>query len=154
VAKAFIGLGSNLGDREASLKAAVAALREAGATLLRMSSFIRTSPEGKTDQPEFLNGVVEIETEQRPRALLALLLEIERKLGRVRSERWGPRTIDLDLLLYDDEIIREPGLEVPHPRLHERLFVLGPLAEIAPEVRHPTLKKTAAEMLADVSARR
>ena len=124
----YVGLGANLGDREATIRAAVVALPG----VVSVSSLRETDPVGKTDQPKFLNGVAALDTSLSPRELLDLLLSIERELGRERRERWGPRVIDLDLLLYGDEIVDEPGLNVPHPRLHERRFVLEPLAEIAP----------------------
>jgi 2-amino-4-hydroxy-6-hydroxymethyldihydropteridine diphosphokinase len=133
----FIGLGSNLGDRERNLLDAVRRLEEIG--LVRVSAFRDTDPVGVVDQPVFLNAVAELETELRPRELLARLLQIERELGRNREQeqRWGPRTIDLDLLLYGDEVIDEPGLTVPHPRVAERRFVLEPLHELAPDLVLP-----------------
>jgi 2-amino-4-hydroxy-6-hydroxymethyldihydropteridine diphosphokinase len=130
---AYIGLGANLGDREEAIRSA-AELIEAQ----RLSSIRETEPWGVTDQPAFLNAVAELEADCGARALLEQLLEVERRLGRVRDgRRWGPRTIDLDLLLYGDETIDEPGLTVPHPRLAERLFVLEPLAELAPDLAVP-----------------
>jgi len=147
MAQAFIGLGSNIGDRRAHLKAAVAALRKKDVPVRRVSCFIETLPQGKTDQPNFLNAVAELQTQLSARDLLALLRQVESELGRVRAERWGPRVIDLDLLLYGREVIREADLEVPHPRMHERLFVLQPLAEIAPEAFHPVLRATARQLL-------
>jgi 2-amino-4-hydroxy-6-hydroxymethyldihydropteridine diphosphokinase len=134
---AYIGLGSNLGEREENLLAALERLSELGP--LRASSFRETDPVGVTDQPRFLNAAAELETDLSPRDLLVKLLEIERELGRDRAAetRWGPRTIDLDLLLYGDEVLDEPGLTVPHPRLAERRFALEPLQELAPELTLP-----------------
>jgi 2-amino-4-hydroxy-6-hydroxymethyldihydropteridine diphosphokinase len=133
VTRAYVGLGANLGDREATIRAAIAALPG----VVGVSSLQETDPVGKTDQPKFLNGVAAVETALSARELLDVLLSVERELGRERRERWGPRTIDLDLLLYGNATIDEPGLTVPHPRLHERRFVVEPLAEIAPELVIP-----------------
>jgi 2-amino-4-hydroxy-6-hydroxymethyldihydropteridine diphosphokinase len=139
--RAYVGLGSNLGDREATIRAALDALDAAPQTSVAAVSTLReTAPVGLLDQPEFLNGVAALETELGPRALLDALLAVERSLGRTRDgPRFGPRTIDLDLLLYGDERVDEPGLRVPHPRLHERLFVLEPLHELAPGLVVPGL---------------
>lgn len=132
--RAYVGLGSNLGDREATLRVALEQLAaEPGIQLVAVSRVRETEPVGVLDQPRFLNAAAAVETELPPRELLERLLGIERRLGRARSgPRFGPRTIDLDLLLYGDEAVDEPGLEVPHPRLHERAFVLEPLAELDP----------------------
>jgi len=133
VTRAYVGLGANLGDREATIRRAAALI---GAS--RLSTLIETEPWGYADQPRFLNAVAELETDEGPRALLERLLEVERALGRTREgPRYGPRTIDLDLLLYGDEVVDEPGLTVPHPHLHERRFALEPLAELAPDLEIP-----------------
>ncbi len=136
---AFVALGANLGSREATLRRAVTALDGREDTAVVAGSALReTDPVGYVDQPRFVNGVILIETELEPRALLDVLLGIERELGRTRrGPRHGPRTVDLDLLLYGDRVIDEPGLVVPHPRMHERRFVLEPLAEIAPDLEIP-----------------
>jgi 2-amino-4-hydroxy-6-hydroxymethyldihydropteridine diphosphokinase len=135
---AYVGLGANLGAREATLGRAIEILGEAdGVDVLAVSELYETEPVGIFDQPLFLNGAVAVETTRTPRELLDLLLGIEQSLGRVREERWGPRTIDLDLLVYGDEIVDEPGLRVPHPRLHERRFALEPLAELDPRLDVP-----------------
>ncbi|MDQ3162028.1 MAG: 2-amino-4-hydroxy-6-hydroxymethyldihydropteridine diphosphokinase [Actinomycetota bacterium] len=137
---AYIGLGSNLGDREANLRRAVEAVDASSTWLKRVSSFRDTEPVGFENQPRFLNAAMEVGTVLSARELLESLLEIEQRLGRVRDgQRFGPRTIDLDLLVYGDSSIVEPGLSVPHPRLHERRFVLEPLAEIAPQLVIPGL---------------
>jgi len=139
-ARAYVGLGSNLGDREQTLRSAVDALRAApGVEVVSVSGLIDTEPVGFLDQPRFLNGVAALDTTLPAEALLELLLEVERHFGRSREgvPPAGPRTLDLDLLLYGDAEIDEPGLQVPHPRMHERRFVLAPLAEIAPELRIP-----------------
>ncbi|MGD1017314.1 MAG: 2-amino-4-hydroxy-6-hydroxymethyldihydropteridine diphosphokinase [Roseiarcus sp.] len=133
--KAALGLGGNLGDVAGSFVEALRRLAEApGTKLARVSSVYRTPPWGKLDQPSFLNMAALIETKAPARALLALCLDIERAMGRRRLKRWGPRTIDIDILTYGDERIDEPDLKVPHPRLCERTFALAPLAEIAPRL--------------------
>jgi 2-amino-4-hydroxy-6-hydroxymethyldihydropteridine diphosphokinase len=139
MARAFVGLGANLGPKEVTILRAVDLLgAEPGVEVLALSQLRETDPVGKLDQPQFLNGAVEVETTLAPRELLDVLLRIERELGRVRDgERFGPRTIDLDLLLYADDVVDEPGLRVPHPSLHERRFALEPLAELEPDAQIP-----------------
>lgn len=137
---AYVGLGANLGEREASIAAAVSLLSEhADVAALATATLRETEPWGPVAQPRYLNGAVALSTELSPSALLDLLLEIERRLGRERTgeERYGPRIIDLDLLLYDSIVIDEPGLQLPHPRLHERAFALEPLLELAPDLVVP-----------------
>ena len=142
---AYVGLGANLGRREETLQRAVRLLRETDSVEVRAVSTLReTEPVGVVDQPSFLNGAVELRTSSSARELLEVLLEIERSLGRVRGERWGPRVIDLDLLVYGNEVVDEPGLHVPHPRLHERRFALEPLAELDPELEVPGRGKVSA----------
>jgi 2-amino-4-hydroxy-6-hydroxymethyldihydropteridine diphosphokinase len=137
--RAYVGLGANLGDREAAISQALRLLGEAdGVDVVAVSSLRETEPWGPVEQPPFLNGAAAVETTRGPRELLELLLAVEHRLGRVRAgERFGPRTIDLDLLLYDDVEFEEPGLTLPHPRLHERRFALEPLAELAPDAVVP-----------------
>ena len=137
---AYVAIGSNLGDREQTLLDAVEALRaEPGVEVVAVSSLIETDPVGFLDQPRFVNGVVALETTLPARALLELLLAVERRFGRRREgvPAQGPRTLDLDLLLYGDLVVDEPGLTVPHPLLTQRLFVLEPLADLAPELKIP-----------------
>lgn len=138
--RAYVGTGSNLGKRQKTIAQALELIAaENGLEVVAVSSLRETEPVGYEDQPPFINGVIGLETELSPRKLLERLLEIERRLGRVRGEgpRFGPRTIDLDLLLYGDEIVDQPGLIVPHPRLHERRFALEPLAELDPSLEIP-----------------
>jgi 2-amino-4-hydroxy-6-hydroxymethyldihydropteridine diphosphokinase len=133
VTRAYVGIGANLGDREAAIRRAAGLIGAA-----RLSTIRETEPWGLVEQPLFLNAVAELETELTAPVLLVRLLEVELELGRVRGgPRWGPRVIDLDLLLYGDETVDEPGLAVPHPWLHERLFVLEPLAELDPHLVVP-----------------
>ena len=150
---AYVALGSNLGDKEANLRKALELLKERGVEVVKTSSFICTEPYGVTDQPQFLNGVCEVRTSLVPLALLHTLLEIEQEMGRVRLRHWGERNIDLDLLLYEDVVMDTPQLKLPHPDMQNRDFVLLPLAEIAPELVHPTLQKTISELVICLSAK-
>jgi 2-amino-4-hydroxy-6-hydroxymethyldihydropteridine diphosphokinase len=150
--RALIGLGSNLGDRVSTLKGALAELNETpGVAVIKVSSLRETIPVGgPEDQDPFLNGAAVLETTLGPFELLRVLQDIESVHGRVRAVRWGPRTLDLDLLLFDDRIIDTPELTVPHPRLSARRFVLEPLAEIAPAAVDPVTKRSVIELLADL----
>ena len=144
---AYLSLGSNLEDRSANLRAAMAQLDAAG-RLLAVSALYETQPVDVPDQPWFLNCVAAIETDMTPRELLNLALRIEGETGRLRMREKGPRKIDIDVVLFGDRIVDEPDLKIPHPAMHQRRFVLEPLVEIAPEARHPELGKTARELLA------
>jgi len=150
---AAIALGSNLGDRAATLQSAIQQLWQLG-TVTAVSSFYETDPVGYLDQPQFLNAAALLETTLPPLELLESLLAIERAFGRHRSATVpkGPRTLDLDLLLYGDQVLDTPTLTLPHPAMHERRFVLAPLAEIAPHLRHPVLRRTMRELLLDLPA--
>ena len=143
---AYLSLGSNLGDREANLRAAVAQLEVAG-RLLALSALYETQPVDVPDQPWFLNCVAAIDTGLTPRELLQMALKIESAMGRLRMRDKGARKIDIDVVLFGDRIVDEPGLKIPHPAMNQRRFVLEPLAEIAPEALHPELGKTARELL-------
>ena len=147
----YIGIGSNLGDALDNCRRAIQAISsDKNNQLLKCSPFYRTEPVGKKDQPWFVNGVVAVKTLLIPRDFLTFILSIEKKMGREQRERWGPRVIDLDLLLYNKQILNEAGLQIPHPRLHERRFVLIPLRDIAPDLKHPLLAKTISQILSEL----
>jgi 2-amino-4-hydroxy-6-hydroxymethyldihydropteridine diphosphokinase len=147
----YLSLGSNLGDREENLRQAIARLEAAGVRVSRRSSIYETEPREAPNQPWFLNQVIEAETDLFPRQLLARLQKVELDLGRKRLRPKGPRTIDIDILLCGETIVRAKDLELPHPRLAERRFVLEPLAELAPDLRHPVTRLTVRQMLAGVA---
>jgi 2-amino-4-hydroxy-6-hydroxymethyldihydropteridine diphosphokinase len=147
----YIALGSNLGDRAENLRAAREQIPAPDLRMLRASSTYETAPRDVEDQPWFLNQVIECETDLFPRQLLARLQKIERAMGRKRRIAKGPREIDLDILLYGDAVVKAPELEVPHPRLGERRFVLEPLAELVPDKKHPGTRRTIREMLTGVA---
>ncbi len=153
MAIAYIALGSNLGDKEKNLRRALLLLTQQGVEVVRVSSFISTKPYGVTDQPQFLNAVACVRTSLAPLALLDVLLATELAMGRVRLRHWGERNIDLDLLLYEDVVLDTPRLRLPHPDMQNRDFVLLPLAEIAPELKHPTLQKTIYELKENLMSR-
>ena len=145
---AFLSLGSNLGDRAAFLNEALLRLEAEGVQIVHRSSIHETEPQDFRDQPWFLNMAVEVETNLTPQELLAAIQKIEREMGRQRIIPKGPRTIDLDILFYENLILKTPELEIPHPRLTHRLFVLDPLSEIAPDFRHPFTNQTVRELRA------
>ncbi len=142
----YLSLGSNVGDREAQLRDAQARLGAVG-RVVAVSSFYETEPVEFTQQPWFLNCALALETSKTPQQLIAAILHIEQEMGRRRGQKKGPRSIDIDILLFDDAVVDSTDLTIPHPSLHQRRFVLEPLAEIAPEVWHPVLKKTVRELL-------
>ena len=145
---AYVALGSNIGDREAHLRFGLERLRKAqGCRIISTSSMINTAPHGYTEQDDFLNACVEIETFLTPHELLGLLQSIEKDAGRKRTARWRPRTLDLDIIFYDDAVMSDSRLRIPHAEMHKRDFVLKPLCEIAPYKLHPVLLKTASELL-------
>jgi 2-amino-4-hydroxy-6-hydroxymethyldihydropteridine diphosphokinase len=141
----YLSLGSNLGDREANLRGAIEQLNELG-SVVAVSSFYETEPVETGPQPWFLNCAVKLDTEKMPRQLIAAILNLEQGMGRQRRKEKAPRTIDVDILLFGSSIVELPSLTIPHPRLHERRFVLEPLAEIAPDARHPVLKRSVREL--------
>jgi len=152
--KVFVGLGSNLGERESMIRLALEALsRLPGTHLVKASSLYDTEPVGEVDQPNFLNAVAQLDTELTARQLLWNLLLIEKRLGRVRTQRWGPRTIDLDLLLHGSLVLDEPELTVPHPELTARSFVLVPLVELDPLLVHPVTGETLLHHLSRLNTR-
>ncbi|HIV81976.1 MAG TPA: 2-amino-4-hydroxy-6-hydroxymethyldihydropteridine diphosphokinase [Candidatus Salinicoccus merdavium] len=151
MANVYLGLGSNLGDRKENLEKSIEALDSfEEIEVTNRSSILETEPYGKTDQPEFMNMCVEINTRMSPLSLLETVLGIEHSLGRVREEVWGPRIIDIDILLYEDLELELDDLSIPHKEMHLRSFVLEPLAEIAPAVKHPTLDKLVIELKEDL----
>jgi 2-amino-4-hydroxy-6-hydroxymethyldihydropteridine diphosphokinase len=146
---AYIGIGSNMGDKSANCQMAVEGLAEAG-RIISVSSFYYTEPVGYREQEDFINAVASLETNRSPAELLAICHAIENRLGRRRTVRWGPRTVDLDILLYGDLVVSRPDLVIPHPLMAMRKFVLAPLVEIAPSVMHPVLNKTMFQLLCEL----
>lgn len=148
MAIAYISIGSNLGDREENCRQAIKLIEKNGIAVRKQSRMYETEPWGVKDQPKFINMAIEAETDKKPEELLRVLEEIEKEIGRTETVKWGPRVIDLDILFYDDLILKTQDLEIPHPLMHERAFVLKPLCEIAPDKRHPVTEKTVKEMAA------
>lgn len=151
MATVYLSLGSNVGNRMANLRRAIASLKDLG-TVKATSSFFETEPVEFTAQDWFINCVVKLETKRPPRELMAAILAIEQKMGRHRDLPKGPRNIDLDILLYENLIVQEPGLTIPHPAMHLRRFVLAPLAEIAPDAFHPVFMRSGSELLGSLGA--
>lgn len=149
--QAFLSLGSNMGDRELNIKKAVEELQTIdGIEIMMVSSYFETEAEADKDQPKYINAAVEIMTTLEPRALLEITQEIEKKLGRLTKGDYGPRPIDIDISLFGDDLIIDEDLTIPHPLMHERLFVLEPLYEIAPELTHPVLGQSIQDLLLEI----
>jgi len=152
--RVFIAIGSNLGDREENIIDAINLLIANGVDVKNISSIIETKPYGNVKQPDFLNCVVDAYTALPPRMLLETLKAIEKQLGRTRTIHWGPRTIDLDIIFYDELVIDTPDLKIPHPDMQNRLFVLEPLNQLAPNFVHPVLNKTVRELLSELRSKK
>jgi 2-amino-4-hydroxy-6-hydroxymethyldihydropteridine diphosphokinase len=148
--KAFIALGSNLGDKRKNIEIAIEKIKEKGINILKVSSIIETEPYGYKDQDSFLNAVCLVETSLDPFSLLRVLLNIEEEMGRKRIFKWGPRNIDLDIIFYDDLVIESEELIIPHPDAHNRTFVMGPISEIEPDFVHPVLKRKVIDIYNDL----
>ncbi len=148
--KAFIALGSNLGDKRKNIEIAIEKIKEKGIKILKVSSIIETEPYGYKDQDSFLNAVCLVETSLDPFSLLRVLLNIEEEMGRKRIFKWGPRNIDLDIIFYDDLVIESEELIIPHPDAHNRTFVMGPISEIEPDFVHPVLKRRVIDIYNDL----
>ncbi len=142
----YVGIGSNLGERQGNCFCAIDLLEKKGIIIKNKSSIYETEPWGVKDQPPFLNMVIKVETDLQPSQLLEVLKTVEKEVGREESYKWGPRVIDLDILLFDDIVVQEDSLTIPHPLMHERDFVLRPLLEIAPDVIHPVLKMSIGQL--------
>ena len=147
---AYIGIGSNLGNRQENCLRAIELLQKKGIIVKKRSSLYETEPWGVKEQPLFLNMAIEVETKLNPGALLRILKDVEKEVGRKESTKWGPRIIDLDILLTDNIVLNKDNLKIPHPLMHKREFVLRPLCEIAPDIKHPVLKLSMNELLQEV----
>ncbi|MBS1526004.1 MAG: 2-amino-4-hydroxy-6-hydroxymethyldihydropteridine diphosphokinase [Bacteroidetes bacterium] len=147
----FLLLGGNLGDRHAYLRQAAKFIENEVGAIVKQSSFYETQAWGKTDEPDYLNQVIQVSTALAPELLLEKILDIERLMGRKRDEKWGSRIIDIDILFYGSDIISAPGLTIPHPELHKRRFTLEPLSEIAPDFEHPVLHKTIVQLKSELN---
>jgi 2-amino-4-hydroxy-6-hydroxymethyldihydropteridine diphosphokinase len=154
MATVYIGIGTNLGDRQKNCLRAVELIKQSRLSVTKQSSVHETAPWGVTDQPAYLNMAVEIETGLEPAELLSLLKKIEKDMGRQETMKWGPRLIDLDILIYDDAILHTDTLTIPHPLMHEREFVLEPLAELAEDLVHPVLKRKIGDLLREKKLKR
>lgn len=148
--RVYVAFGTNIGDKNKNIEKAIEMMKDRGLKVIKMSQIYKTEPYGYTEQPEFLNGVLEVLTDLDAVNVLKILLEIEKDMGRVREFKWGPRIIDLDILFFNDEIIDEKDLKVPHPDMQNREFVLKPLCDIAPNFIHPVLKKSVKDMLLEL----
>ena len=147
----FIGLGTNMGERALNLQNAIERIEKKVGRVLAQSSIYETPAWGLTDQPDFLNQVIEIETAQSPPQILENILQIEIEMGRIREKKWGPRLIDLDILFYNNLILNTENLQIPHPYIHQRAFVLEPLNEIAPNFVHPVFEKTISDLVKELA---